>query len=158
MCELLDTLEGLGRLTFASLGYGASLPKEGQGKKAEATADDKLRKQLLGGKGRATALARGSGPRLGLLEQKKSRPRIQNIANGEDSENEPGRSGLGSKGPKRTRGGAADVHDEPSTGNPTDDGVKPPTMLQSSKRTGSYMDEVLESRRKKRRKRSKAAG
>jgi hypothetical protein len=132
----------------SSAGVGYVAPPDGERTKASA---DKLRKQMLGKRTRGgpAGLERNSGPK------KTAGPRrgISDVAKeGEDSEEDEGRSAVGKKRKHRTEPteaveSSADL-DEMSVANTSKSIVK--------KAPSSYLDELLAKRSEKKRKKKQA--
>jgi len=156
----------LTNLLSASLGLGAPLPKdvkEGDARRQELSSNDRLRKQLLGkefaklygkgGKGEKGGF--GSVP-VGSKPRPVDRPKVVP----EQDEEEEGRSSLG-RTKRRPHDEKVEAEDLGSDGGDVDrrsvTNKKEPSR--PSKRTASYLDEVLaEKQRKKQRKKQKNKG
>jgi hypothetical protein len=132
------------------------LPKkaaDGSWERAELASNDKLRKQLLGRNWdkMSSQLSTSSDKQPGGSNSTKPRPqeaRKRDIT--DDSDNDEGRSSLGQNKKKRTAQDQQDV-DEIS------DSKQSNTRTQKSTRshkTGSYLDEVLSLRKKKKKKKT----
>lgn len=146
-------------------GIGAKAPADGEGRREEWSANERLGRQLLGrdygrvmGKGKGGG---GSGKGVGVVGMGRGNKLHPAPAKGEvdaDSEDEGGRSSLGkSKNGKRKRleGRGSD---------PVEDGVLEAEMSaahglgarsKSKKRASNYLDEVLADRSVKKRKKSR---
>ncbi|MCJ1243302.1 hypothetical protein MMC30_000499 [Trapelia coarctata] len=153
----------LTNLHSTSLGLGAPLPKdvkEGDARRQELSSNDRLRKQLLGKEFAKLYGKGGKGEKGGFgLVPVGSKPRPVDkpkLAEEQDDEGE-GRSSLG-RMKRRPQVKKAEPEDLGSDSGDVDRSsvMKKKEPSRSSKRIGSYLDEVLaEKQRKKQRKKQK---
>ncbi|KAI9719773.1 MAG: hypothetical protein M1812_003261 [Candelaria pacifica] len=154
-------------------GLGAPLPKEitdGDANRQELSSNDKLRRQLFGGK-IASRMKVGVRPEINgngaVRHRPVTKPPCAGIANGEDEddeEDEGGRSSLGRSKRKREKEHTADVDDDRpdiTTAQSTSSSGQAHVgqRSQNSKPTSSFLDEILaEKSRKKKKKRKNKNG
>jgi hypothetical protein len=136
------------------LGVGAAVPKDKDGlpKRSEASALDKLRIQLLGKNATKTALATKSSKSDALSS--KPRPRELPEA-GESDDEEEGRAKtlVSRKGSKITKilNAPSDILDDDTENQDKDETPEMP-VLPKKKRASNFMDELLQKKGKKKKK------
>lgn len=145
---------------------GATVPKDGKGRREELSSNDKLRKQLLGKdheKKMGKRKREDGQVRLGsVLIGSKPRPTPSERQVEEDSEDEPGRSALGKSRhiSKEKLAHQSMVGTEDATRQLKEPEQEPLAELsRPHKRTSNYLDEVLADRsRRKHKKANRKAG
>lgn len=126
------------------LGLGAPLPKseaDGSWKRTELSTNDKLRKQLLGKNAKAGNPSRAPGAtKPPNPKYAKTHPAETQKADSESEEES--RASLAKKGKKKNFGTVGSVNSENCSGSGAKGGI-------GKKRPGSYLDEILSKRSKK---------
>lgn len=133
------------------LGLGAKLPADGDLKRQDLSANEKLRQQLLGKDyKKLQAKRRGKGlPEDGLILGSKPRPAVPERVVREDSEDEGGRSSLGkSKRKRHAEGEEANVE---ARANEATRAVKSRSdeASEQPRKASNYLDQVLAEKSRK---------